>query len=178
MQFHLPSSSILTFLALIPVLAWRYYARFKRMVSRQPLSNVRPWITLVIFPVLVLLLCAGSWSHPARELLLLAGLGAGLGLGAFGLSKTRFETTPEGLYYTPHAHLGIALSLLLVVRIAYRFVQMSTMDPNVPHGMNDFAGSPLTLAIFGLLAGYYVAYAIGLLRWRFGLPSGGVPSGE
>jgi hypothetical protein len=29
--------------------------------------------------------------------------------------------------------------------------------------------SPLTLAIFGLLAGYNTAYAIGLLRWRRGV---------
>ena len=31
----------------------------------------------------------------------------------------------------------------------------------------EFAHSPLTLSIFGLLAGYYIAYAIGLVRWRF-----------
>jgi hypothetical protein len=30
----------------------------------------------------------------------------------------------------------------------------------------DFARSPLTLGVFGLLAGYYVGYAIGLTRWR------------
>jgi hypothetical protein len=29
-----------------------------------------------------------------------------------------------------------------------------------------FARSPLTLAVFGLLAGYYIAYAVGLLHWR------------
>jgi hypothetical protein len=36
----------------------------------------------------------------------------------------------------------------------------------------DPAGIPVRRT-FGLLAGYYVAYAIGLLRWRFGVPSGG-----
>ncbi len=30
----------------------------------------------------------------------------------------------------------------------------------------QLGNSPLTLAIFGTLAGYYVTYAIGLLRWR------------
>jgi hypothetical protein len=29
------------------------------------------------------------------------------------------------------------------------------------------ARSPLTLAVFGLVAGYYISYAIGLARWRF-----------
>jgi hypothetical protein len=35
--------------------------------------------------------------------------------------------------------------------------------------MGDFARSLLTLAVFGLLAGYYIRYAIGLVRWRFGV---------
>jgi hypothetical protein len=36
----------------------------------------------------------------------------------------------------------------------------------VHQGIKDFARSSLTLAVFGLLAGCYIAYAIGLLRWR------------
>jgi hypothetical protein len=28
-------------------------------------------------------------------------------------------------------------------------------------------GSAATVAIFGLLAGYYITYAIGLARWRY-----------
>ena len=39
-------------------------------------------------------------------------------------------------------------------------------NPYAPQAPNDFAASPLTLAIFGLLAGYYVTYAIGLINWR------------
>jgi hypothetical protein len=31
---------------------------------------------------------------------------------------------------------------------------------------HEFATSPLTLFIFGLLAGYYMTYAFGLLAWR------------
>lgn len=30
----------------------------------------------------------------------------------------------------------------------------------------DFTRSPLTLLIIGLVAGYYAAFAVGLLRWR------------
>ena len=30
----------------------------------------------------------------------------------------------------------------------------------------DFGRSPLTLIIFGTMAGYYAWYAIGVLRWR------------
>jgi hypothetical protein len=30
----------------------------------------------------------------------------------------------------------------------------------------QLGASPLTMGLFGMLAGYYVTYAIGLLRWR------------
>ena len=161
--------STVTLLVLLPLIGWRIYARFRRMVGRQRLSKVRPWITLAIFPALILLLAFAATSHVERLGLLAAGLLVGALLGVFGIDQTRFEPTPQGLFYTPNAHLGIALSLLLVGRIVYRFFEIYGLDPTVPHSMDDFARSPLTLAAFGLLAGYYVTYAIGLLRWRFGV---------
>jgi hypothetical protein len=159
------SPTTLTFAILIPLLLWRMYSRFRRMVGRQRLSRVRPWITLTIFPLIVAMLALAALAHPERLAILAVALVAGLALARFGLAKTVFEPTREGLYYTPNAHLGIALSLLFVGRILYRFVEIYTMG--VPQaGAQDFARSPLTLAVFGLLAGYYVGYAIGLVRWR------------
>lgn len=161
------SPSTVTLLVAMPLIGWRIYARFRRMVGRQRLSRVRPWITLAIFPLLVLLLGFAALSHVERLAWLAGGVVAGALLGVYGLAKTRFEPTPQGLFYTPNAHLGIALSLLFVGRIAYRFIEIYAVHPDVPHGMDDFARSPLTLAVFGLLAGYYISYAIGLVRWRF-----------
>jgi hypothetical protein len=160
------SSSTLTLLILLPLIGWRIYARFRRMVGRQRLSKVRPWVTLVIFPVLVVLLGLASHQHLERLWWLAGGLMLGSWLGIFGLSKTQFEPTATGLYYTPNAHLGIALSLLFVGRIVFRIVEIYVINPGVIHDGSDFARSPITLAVFGLLAGYYVAYAIGLVRWR------------
>jgi hypothetical protein len=62
--------------------------------------------------------------------------------------------------------LGIALSLLFIARIGYRAAQLYFSPSAIQDGSIDFARSPLTLLVFGTLAGYYVAYAIGLLRWR------------
>jgi hypothetical protein len=82
------------------------------------------------------------------------------------LRLTRFERTAQGLFYIPNAYLGSALSLLLVGRILYRLSELY-VGGLPPAGVPaDFARSPVTLAIFGTLAGYYVAYAIGLLLWR------------
>jgi hypothetical protein len=168
MEHHAAGPSTIIFLVLIPLLAWRMYTRFKRMVGRQRLSGVRPWATLIIFPLIILMLGAGTLAHPEGLWVLAAGLIAGALLGLFGIAKTKFESTSEGLFYTPNVHLGMALSLLLVVRLAFRLVQVITADPQaLQRGPDEFARSPLTLCVFGLLAGYYIAYAIGLVRWRF-----------
>ena len=154
--------------AIAALVGWRLYSRIKRMVGRQRLSKVRPWVTVSVFPVLALLLGVGSLSHPHAALALVAGFVAGAALGVYGLRLTKFEQTPLGLFYTPSAHLGIALSLLLIARIGYRAAQLY-LAPGataLAGGSGAFARSPLTLLIFGTLVGYYVTYAIGLLRWR------------
>jgi len=88
-------------------------------------------------------------------------------LAQYGLKLTKFESTPQGLFYTPNMHIGIALSALFIARIGYRFYELYAIAPGVARNNVDFVRSPVTLAVFGLLASYYIAYAIGLLRWRF-----------
>jgi hypothetical protein len=156
--------SILISTLIVALILWRLYARFRRSVGRQHLSKVRPWITVSVFPILIALFVLGSFHVPMALLALLGGTAVGIGLGIFGLRLTRFEVTPTGLYYTPSAHLGIALSLLLVARVGWRFIVQGGLLP--PPGTPPQPNSPLTLLVFGALAGYYTAYAIGLLRWR------------
>lgn len=166
-----PHASTLVLLIVVPLLAWRMYSRMRRLVGRQRLSRLRPWLTLLIFPLLLLALALGARHEPVRLLWLVAAAAAGVGLGRFGLARTRFEPpTPEGLFYTPHAHLGIALSALLAGRIVWRLIELTLIDPAMPRDLGHFARSPFTLAVFGLMAGYYVRYAVGLLQWRFSLP--------
>lgn len=157
-------------MVLVPLLLWRLYSRMRRLVGRQRLSRVRPWLTLLFMPLLLLALAIGARHAPLHLALLGLAVVGGAALGRFGLSRTRFEATPQGLFYTPNAHLGIALSLLLAARILWRVLQIAFIDPTLPRSMGHFARSPLTLAVFGLLAGYYVVYAAGLLRWRGSLP--------
>jgi hypothetical protein len=148
------------------LLLWRFYSRVRRMVGRQRLSNVRPWITVCVFPVLTVLLVAASIAQPMSPVSLAAGVVAGVCLGVYGLRLTRFEKTTEGLFYTPSAHLGIALSLLLFGRIIYRLIQVYGLSGSVASPQISYTTTPLTLLIFGTLAGYYVTYAVGLLRWQ------------
>jgi hypothetical protein len=162
-----PGAPTFFLLALIPLIVWRVYSRVRRLVGRQRLSRVRPWITLTLFPLLIFLFASLAFPHLEVLAWLGGGIACGALLGLYGLRKTRFEPTREGLFYTPNVHLGIALSLLFVCRLAYRVLEVYVLEPGRPRSPLEFAHSPLTLSIFGLLAGYYIAYAIGLVRWRF-----------
>lgn len=160
------NTSNIVFIALSPLLVWRMYARARRLVGRQRLSAPRHWISTCIYSALLSLLAWLAW--PALNVL--AALGGGVAFGAalalFGLRVTQFERAPLGLFYTPNAHIGIALSILFAARILYRLVELFALH-HAPHGTAaDFVKSPATLAIFGTLAGYFIVYAIGLLRWR------------
>ena len=157
----------LALVVLVPLIAWRIYARFRRLVGRKRLSRIRPWITLTVFVLLILTLLWVTRFDIEREGWLAAGLAVGAALAVFAFRLTRFEPTPEGLFYTPNAPLGIALSLLMIGRIGYRMFEVASMGPAIARDNTAFVRSPLTLVIFGVLAGYYVAYAIGLVRWRF-----------
>lgn len=170
-----PGATVVPFLVLLPLIGWRLYRRVRSSIGRQKLSKVRPWITVSVFPLLILLIAFASRGHAASLGCLAAGVSIGAGLGVFGTRKTAFENTPLGMFYTPNAHLGIALSVVFIGRVIYRMFELYSLDTSAPFASPDFTRSPLTLAIFGLLAGYYVAYAIGLIRWRLGAGAEATP---
>ncbi|MFZ6741937.1 hypothetical protein ACO0LC_01750 [Undibacterium sp. JH2W] len=169
-------SSLLIGTAVGALILWRVISRVRRMVGRQKYSGVRAGITLCIFPLLIALVMFSSLRHEGNLLFVLAGLAVGTGLGIYGHRLTKFENGPAGKFYTPNAHLGIALSLLMIGRIAWRMgsLYLTTQSFTPPPG--DFASSPLTLFLFGMLAAYYISYAIGLLRWSRSLRASAPPA--
>lgn len=156
--------------AFIPLILWRIYARIRRNIGRQRSRPWRHWLGLTFFPLLVLLFTLAALTRPLAEGALWGGVAAGVALAIAGLRLTRFERTEDGFFYTPNAYIGVALSLLLVGRILYRMAQLyGIAGPAYTTGTaanQDFARSPLTLLIFGMVAGYYAMYGAGLLRWR------------
>ena len=154
------------FFVAVPIIVWRMYSRIRRNIGRQHFSKWRPWLTMTIFPIIVILISMSALSQPLKLLAMAGGIAAGAALGVFGTRHTKFENTPDGIFYTPNAHIGIALSVIFFARVVYRMFQLYSIDPNAQPNPNDFASSPLTLSIFGLLAGYYVTYAIGLIRYQ------------
>jgi hypothetical protein len=160
---HLPFVALVGMGALI---AWRLYRRAHKLIMRQQFSLRRSRSSLIFFPLLLILFLYSSYTHPLAVAAELAGVLIGVVLAVYGLRHTKYESTAEGLYYTPNAHIGIALSLLLAARVAYRFFQMYFSSAAFAAPPQDFARSPLTLLIFGTTAGYYAWYALGLIRWH------------
>jgi len=144
------------------LIAWSIYRRVRRNIGRQPLRPRRAAISIIVLTLVSALLVCTS----LQNIRLLLGIGGGLLLGALlgfiGLRLTRFETTDAGHFYTPNAHIGVVLSLLFIGRLAYRFwaVHDAVAGANAPPPFQ----SPLTFFIFGLTAGYYIAYQAGLFK--------------
>jgi hypothetical protein len=161
-----PTPQTYVMFALIPLILWRMYSRIRRMVGRQKSIAWRQRLTVFFFPLVILSLGFISYSQPESLIALIGGLAIGTGLGIFGHRLTRFEQTDEGLFYTPNAHLGIALSLLLAGRIMYRYIFLGFPGANPGPTPASTIPTPLTLVLIGMLAGYYFTYALGLMLWR------------
>jgi hypothetical protein len=150
---------------LVPVvigglLIWRFYRRLRRNIGQQPLRPGRIITSIVIFSLISVVFFVIYAQFPKILLGLAGGLLLGAGLGLVGLRLTKFEATEQGHFYTPNTHIGIGLSVLLAGRIIYRMFFFSTDNP-APNAPQAFQ-SPLTLFFFGLIAGYYLVYYIGL----------------
>ena len=151
----------------VPLIAWRIYARVRRNIGRQKSRPWRHWTAAIFFPLLLALLAAVSAARPLAEAALAAGGAVGIALAFYGLKLTRFERSERGYFYTPNPYLGVGLSVLLIARVLWRMAQLYAIEGGAPPAhAQDFASSPLTLMLFAVVAGYYATYAIGLLHWR------------
>ncbi|GAA4656818.1 hypothetical protein GCM10025794_16060 [Massilia kyonggiensis] len=149
---------------LAPFVLWRMYSRIKRLTTRQRSKTWRHRTTLVFFPILLLVLTAVSFkTNPFALVGLAAGLPVGAVLGRIAIGRTRFEQVGTEFFFTPHAPIGLAVALLFMARMAWRAYEFFALGSVAHH---EFVSSPLTLVIFGVLAGYYMSYAFGLLSWR------------
>jgi len=149
------------------LIAFGIYRRIKRNIGRQLLQPVRLKLRISLFAVVGGLILAGALRDAALAGAMTAGLAGGIALGWFGLRHTQFEAVGPDRFYTPHTYIGALVSALFLGRIAYRFIVLYSTSHAVAAGSLPFSSyerSPLTLALFGVLVGYYVAYYTGVLR--------------
>lgn len=151
------------------------YRRFRRNFGRQPLRPARMSARVAILIVLAALLAPTALRGIGYAAAEAAGAAAGVALALWGASRTRFVRDDGRLFYIPHTYTGVAVSALVLGRVAYRLVSMypavSARHPTVgtgAPGMSFESGmetTPLTLGLFFVLIGYYVFY-YGRVIWK------------
>ena len=115
----------------------------------------------------------------------LVGVALGIGMALWGAERTRFQMYEGRLHYVPHTYTGIAVSLLFLGRLVFRFIQTNAGYQAAAGHLQAAAGeplanatyhspgflpgamvrSPLTLGILFVLVGYYVCY-YSLVLWK------------
>jgi len=164
-----------TYLIMLPLLALIVWRRVSRQFGRQPIRRKRMILRIVVFAIIGCLLAVLSGF---RNIALAEGLFGGVliggAIGLLGLQLTRFEVDPvRGDCYVPNPWIGALLTVLLLGRLAWRFLVVLPQMQQVSAAATQSAGfqaqpmgytySPLTMLVIGLLVGYYIVYFSGLL---------------
>jgi hypothetical protein len=151
---------------MVPLMAFAVWRRVRGSFGRQPIRRQRMSVRIGIFAVLGVALAVAGWHNLRLLEGLLGGALGGALLGLVGLRLTRFERDANGAdAYLPNPWIGGLLTVLLVARLGWRYLVLmpQLQDPAMANSAPAFGNSPLTLAVFGLLVGYYITYFAGLL---------------
>jgi hypothetical protein len=157
--------------AFVILIAWRLYRRYRSHVGPQKVRPLRMSLRVLIFGVLAVLILLSPIGLLGREVVGLA-LAFGAMLGWISLSQTHFEAREGRRWYTPNIYIGMAVTAVLAARVVYRLVTLYPQIEAGTFGQNGAAMGPFggtqsipTLAVFGLVIGYYAVYYGGVL-WR------------
>lgn len=151
-------------LVLLPLSLWQRYRFGKARRRAWPwLVRLNAWLLLLSAVVFIGTMGITNYWWPGAFAYAGAGIAAGAGLGGVGLLLSRFERTPQGLFFTPNAWLILALTIIVAARIAMGFVELwrywqgresLSLIPIVDHAS--------LFSVAGLLIGYYLVYTWGL----------------
>ena len=155
------------YVAMGALVAFALYRRFRRLFGRQLLSPARLKFRIGLLSIVAAMFALRGFVASDIAIAGVVGFAIGGALAWLGVRLTRFERTPNGIYYTPNAIIGAAVSLLLIGRLAYRFFAVYPAMQAAHLGGGDplsaYQKSPLTAALFGVAIGYYIAYYVGVL---------------
>ncbi|MFL6501872.1 MAG: hypothetical protein ACJ8LL_14275 [Candidatus Udaeobacter sp.] len=146
-------------------LALRYRAGTARRHARSWVASLNVWMTsfsAVFFLAFTFLL--SFWVDSAFRFALI-GLGCGGILGLIGLAMTRWESQPEGFFYTPSRWLALFITFAIAARFLYGWWRATHSGSNAhgdQHWMITASGTQLSLAVAAGLIGYYLVYSIGV----------------
>jgi hypothetical protein len=146
-------------------LALRYRAGTARRQGRRWVASLNVWMTslsAVLFLSFSFLI--SFWLGTAFRFALI-GMGFGAIVGLLSLAMTRWESQPEGLFYTPSRWLALLVTLAIAARFIYGWWHATHSGSSAPgdkHWLMTASGTELSLAVAAGLIGYYLAYSIGV----------------
>jgi hypothetical protein len=146
-------------------LALRYRAGTARRQARRWVATLNVWATsfsAVFFLSFTLLL--SFWVGSAFRFALI-GMGVGAILGLLGLALTRWESRPEGLFYTPNHWLAVVITLAIAARFIYGWLRATHFGGSAPgeqHWLITASAMQLSVAVAAGLVAYYLIYSIGV----------------
>jgi hypothetical protein len=144
-------------------LAMRYRAGTVRRQGRPWVATMNLWATSfsAVFFLCVTFLIS-FWLGPTLQFAL-TGMAVGAVLGLLGLAVTRWESQPEGLFYTPSRWLALLVMLAIAARLVYGWWHATHSGaPGDQHWFLSASGTQLSVAVAAGLIGYYLVYAIGV----------------
>ncbi len=160
---------LFVFLALAGVVllsfALRYRAGTARRQARRWAASLNVWMTsvsAVLFLSFTFLL--SFWLGSAFRFALI-GMAFGGILGLVGSAMTRWESQPEGLFYTPSRWLALLVTLAIAARFVYGWWHATHSGSDASsdqHWLVTASGTQLSLAVAAGLIGYYLVYSIGV----------------
>jgi hypothetical protein len=146
-------------------LALRYRAGTARRQGRRWVASLNVWMTslsAVLFLSFTFLI--SFWIGTAFRFAMI-GMGFGGILGLLGLAMTRWESQPEGLFYTPSRWLALLVTLAIAARFVYGWWHATHSGSSVPSDqpwLMTASGTQLSLAVAAGLIGYYLVYSVGV----------------
>lgn len=144
-------------------LALRYRAGTARRQGRRWVATMNVWATsfsAALFLCFTFLI--SFWLGPTLPFAL-TGMAIGGILGLLGLVLTRWESHPEGLFYTPSRWLALLIMLAIAARLVYGWWHaMHRGAPDEQRWFLSASGTQLSVAVAAGLIGYYLVYAIGV----------------
>jgi hypothetical protein len=146
-------------------LAVRYRAGTARRQARRWVASLNMWVTsfsALFFLSFTLLL--SFWVGSAFRFALI-GMAFGGILGLVGLAMTRWESQPEGLFYTPSRWLALLVTLAIAARFGYgwwRATHSGSPSSGDQHWLIAASGTQLSVAVAAGLIAYYLVYSIGV----------------
>jgi len=155
------NNHIITLAVMAVVIVWVVYRRVQRSIGFQRFVKRRIYARIAIIAVIGALMLASGVVHPIAYVGDAAGLLVGTALALVAVRYLVFEKRESDWYYRTHVWIESVVLVLFLARLVLRVWEVMQ---NGGRQNAAQAEDPVTAGAIFMFVGYYIAFAIGLLR--------------